>query len=108
MVVRAVARKSHRREGRKSSRSRLPALAPVPRIGSDKTRVSRWRTALKDLDAYHERVELAARRKAELEVAVRARAARPYHQAGHAVVAVHYNLPIVAVRERRGRTGPGT
>ena len=38
-------------------------------IGSDKTRVSRWRTALKNLEAYRERVTQAARRKADLEVA---------------------------------------
>ena len=38
------------------------------RIGSDKSRISRWRTALKNLDAYRERVAQAARRKAELEV----------------------------------------
>jgi phage N-6-adenine-methyltransferase len=37
------------------------------RIGFDDSRVSRWRTAHKDLDTYRERVGTAARRKAELD-----------------------------------------
>ena len=46
----------------------ISASEAEEQIGSDKTRVSRWRTALKNLDAYRERVATAARRKAELEV----------------------------------------
>jgi phage N-6-adenine-methyltransferase len=46
----------------------MSAADAEDRIGSDKSRISRWRTALKNLDTYRERVAQAARRKAELEV----------------------------------------
>jgi phage N-6-adenine-methyltransferase len=52
----------------------LSAMDAAERIGSDKARISRWRTALKGLDAYRERIALAARRKAELEPAENHRA----------------------------------
>jgi ParB family chromosome partitioning protein len=52
----------------------LTATDAADRIGADKTRVSRWRGAHKDLDTYRERVTLAARRKAELDVAANHRA----------------------------------
>jgi phage N-6-adenine-methyltransferase len=46
----------------------MTAVAATEQIGSDKQRISRWRVAHKDLNAYRERVTVAARRKAELEV----------------------------------------
>jgi len=52
----------------------LTATDAAGRIGSDKTRVSRWRTALKNLETYREKVVAAARRKADLEAAENHRA----------------------------------
>lgn len=50
-----------------SQTTMLSATTAAKRIGSDKTRISRWRTALKALDAYRDKITAAARRKAELE-----------------------------------------
>lgn len=59
-----------RSQGGEKSRERGISVGDAERqIGLSDSRLSRWRAALKNLDAYRERVRTAARRKAELEAA---------------------------------------
>lgn len=54
--------------GEKSRDQGISVQAAQERVGFSDSRLSRWRGAHKNLNAYRERVGVAARRKAELEV----------------------------------------